>query len=600
MRCLLADSTLPNLSLGELMKTAIYLRNRTLHAALPNGTPYKALYGKDAYLGNLRMMGSRAFVHKEVHTVGFSDGSKSYQIYNCKTRRVRVSQNAIFIETASVAPSLDARGFDDGEFTYDDHDNILRDVWNYTLNHSAGSFSPERAVGDAVGDLSAIELLEQICETTNRDLGVAPAGSAPVHDVPEPSGGSPEEDRPAPPGGVSPPVPVNDAPSPGSSPCPAPPLGSLPAGSAPSGSAPEGPSVRGRDSSHGGRGSAPTPEITRSASSLPTAKIISELRLLSYAFTVKGEFPDVDHRDGTLGFTKYAYVVETTHPNVPRTIKEARATPEAARWNAAAAREIESLEDRQVYKLVPRSAVPAGWKRINSKWACTRKAGGSFKASVVAQGWTQLPGLDSDSIYAQVCMIQSVRIICCIATKIGLLLHQMDVSTAFLYADIQEFVFVKQRPGFEVKDKNGGELVMQLEKNLYGLAQSPGNWFNTIDPAVVEIGFVPLQSDTCVYLYNHDGVRIYLTLYVDDLLLASTNSDAMAMVKEKLKQRFKVTDMGAESLVLAMEIRRDLERGTLTISQESHSKSILERFGISECKPTKHAGVRFRTLQQAA
>ena len=251
----------------------------------------------------------------------------------------------------------------------------------------------------------------------------------------------------------------------------------------------------------------------------------------SYASTVKREFSDVAHRDVTFGSTEYTYAVGTRQPNVPRTTKEARATPEAAQWNAAAEREIATLKDRQVYKLVPRYAVPAGRKRINSKLVFKRKADGSFKARVVAQGWNQVPGLDSGSIYAPVRMIQSVRIICCMAVHFGLLLHQMDVSTAFLYADIQELVFVEQPPGFEVKDKDGGELVMQLEKSLYGLIQSPGNWFNTIDPALVKIGFVPLQSDTCVYLCDHDGIRIYLTLYVDDLLLASKNSDAMAMVK---------------------------------------------------------------------
>ena len=47
---------------------------------------------------------------------------------------------------------------------------------------------------------------------------------------------------------------------------------------------------------------------------------------------------------------------------------------------------------------------------------------------------------------------------------------------------------------------------MQLKNSLYGLAQSPGNWFNVMNPALVKIGFVPLQSDTCVYLYDHDGV----------------------------------------------------------------------------------------------
>ena len=43
VRCFLADSTPPNFFWGELMKTAVYLNNRTPHAALQNGTPYKAL-----------------------------------------------------------------------------------------------------------------------------------------------------------------------------------------------------------------------------------------------------------------------------------------------------------------------------------------------------------------------------------------------------------------------------------------------------------------------------------------------------------------------------------------------------------------------------
>ena len=81
---------------------------------------------------------------------------------------------------------------------------MVRDVQTYTSNHWADSLSPERAVAKAVGDLSAIELLEQICETTYRDLGLGPAGSTPANDAPGTSGGTPEEDSPAPPGGVSP------------------------------------------------------------------------------------------------------------------------------------------------------------------------------------------------------------------------------------------------------------------------------------------------------------------------------------------------------------------------------------------------------------
>jgi len=305
---------------------------------------------------------------------------------------------------------------------------------------------------------------------------------------------------------------------------------------------------------------------------------------------VKGEFPDVAHRDGSFRFTEYAYAVGTSQPGVPRTIQEARAMPDAAEWEAAANREMTSLKERKVYKLAPRKAVPPGRKRIKSKWVMKRKADNSYKARLVAQGWNQVHGLDCGSTFAPVCRLQSVRIFVAITVEYDLDMDHMDVSTAFLYADIQEKVFVEQAPGFVVKDKDGGELVMQLEKSLYGLAQSPGNWFHTIDPVLVDIGFVPLKSDTCVYVYNREGVKIILTLYVDDLLLAGNNAEAMAMVKSQLKQRFKMTDMGEASLVLGIEIKRDRQLGTLTISQEAYSKSILERFGMSDCKPTSTPG----------
>ena len=94
-----------------------------------------------------------------------------------------------------------------------------------------------------------------------------------------------------------------------------------------------------------------------------------------------------------------------------------------------------------------------------------------------------------------------------------------------------------------------------------------------------------------MYVYNREGIKIILTLYVDDLLLAGNNAEAMAMVKSQLKQRFKMTDMGEESLVLGIEIKRDRQLGTLTISQED----ILERFGMSGCKPTSgHSAGRGR------
>ena len=139
-----------------------------------------------------------------------------------------------------------------------------------------------------------------------------------------------------------------------------------------------------------------------------------------------------------MGLTEYAYAAEAVQPDVSRTIHEARASPDAAKWNAAAEREMENLKDRKVFKYVPRSAVHPGRKRVKSKWVFKRKADGSFKGRVVAQGCNQVPGPNCGSTYVPVCSIQSVRMVACITVEFNLILDQMGVSTVFLYADIQE------------------------------------------------------------------------------------------------------------------------------------------------------------------
>ena len=561
VRCMLADSTLPSILWGELIHRAVYLSNRTPHAALHNGTPYKALYGKDAHLRHLRVVGARACVLEETHNkklesrawegllVGYSLDSKSNRLYNAQTRWVREGRNVIFIETTPAPPSLDGRGFDDAEFTYTDQNDMIRDLRNYTTNNSVDALSANHAVGDP----SVLKLLEVIFAVRNLDLGLSSADPSPAAED------APADDSLASPGGVSPPESGNGAPSPAASPSgpvparsssgPASPPRTSGTGSAPVGAASRGRSACGRGSSRsgrdtrggssrgasalggiatsggrgsvsgrgsrGGRGSMSAPldtRITRAISGVPNYKTRSELRRLSYSFPAMGEFADVEHMDAILRLKNYAYAVVAVQPDVPRTIQEARASPDAAKWNAAAEREMKSLNDRKVYKLVSRSAVPPRRNRIKSKWVFKRKADGFLKGRVVAQGWDQVPGLDCGSTYAPVCRIQSVRMLACIFVGFNLIFDQMDVSTAFLYADIQEQVLVEQPPGFEVKDRDGGDMVMQVEKSLYGFAQNPGNWFNTIDPVLVEIGFVALKSDPCVYLYDHNGAKTYLTL----------------------------------------------------------------------------------------
>ena len=131
---------------------------------------------------------------------------------------------------------------------------------------------------------------------------------------------------------------------------------------------------------------------------------------------------------------------------------------------------------------------------------------------------------------------------------------------------------------------------MKLGKRLYGLAQSPGNFIFIFDPALIGIGFVPLRPDTCVYIYQHNGVVIILTLSEDDLLIVGANIDLIGNVKRKLTEKVKMKDMGDVSLMLRMQVTRDRENGRLTISQENSTKSILDRFDMADCNPASTPG----------
>ena len=103
-------------------------------------------------------------------------------------------------------------------------------------------------------------------------------------------------------------------------------------------------------------------------------------------------------------------------------------------------------------------------------------------------------------------------------------IYMADVQTSFLNADVEEEVVVKMPPGYELSNKTGVPLVMQLKKSLYGLRQSPKNWFDTMDQCLGDIGFCLLKSDPCVYTYVDKVDFVILAFYIDDLLLGVDTS----------------------------------------------------------------------------
>jgi Reverse transcriptase (RNA-dependent DNA polymerase) len=80
-----------------------------------------------------------------------------------------------------------------------------------------------------------------------------------------------------------------------------------------------------------------------------------------------------------------------------------------------------------------------------------------------------LEGIDYLETFASVVKPMSYKALFAIAAALDLEIEQMDVSTAFLYGDIDGTVYVEQPHGYE----DGTERVCLLKKALYGLKQSP-------------------------------------------------------------------------------------------------------------------------------
>ena len=160
------------------------------------------------------------------------------------------------------------------------------------------------------------------------------------------------------------------------------------------------------------------------------------------AFYTKGEFTEIAYKDdcNPVSFVEYAYAMKTTQPTVPRIFQEAMKISDVDLWREAAEKEIKSLQDLNVYKLVPRSTVPPGQKVIGTNWVFKVKAKQVYKARLVVQGWNQVPEQDCGSTFAQVCRLQSVQMVLAIAAEMDCEVRQLDVKTAFLYAHIEKEV----------------------------------------------------------------------------------------------------------------------------------------------------------------
>jgi transposase InsO family protein len=279
------------------------------------------------------------------------------------------------------------------------------------------------------------------------------------------------------------------------------------------------------------------------------------------------------------------YVTYSSQVNFePKTYKQAVTCVDAEKWKKAMDEEIKSIKQNNTWDVVK---LPKNKRAIGCKWVykLKRDENGqvcSYKARLVAQGFSQKYGEDYDEVFAPVARSATFRILMSVAGVNNYHVKQFDIKTAFLNGDIEEEIYMKQPPGFA-----NGDDVCKLKKSLYGLKQAARAWNKVYHEAVIDFGFNQSEVDKCLYSLKDGSNVCYMIVHVDDILVASNNERLIEKFKHHIGRLFEVKDMGNVKHFLGIDVKRD-DNGNFHINQKQYIETIVEESGLNDGKVSKY------------
>jgi hypothetical protein len=202
---------------------------------------------------------------------------------------------------------------------------------------------------------------------------------------------------------------------------------------------------------------------------------------------------------------------------------------------------------------------------------------------LVAQGYTQVEGLDFDETFVPVARLEAIRILLAYACSRNINLYQMDVKSAFLNEKISELVYAEQPPGFE--DPTKPNHVYKLFKALYGLKQAPRAWYERLRDFLLSKGFKIGKVDTTLFTKKIGNDIFICQIYVDDIMFGSTNEDFYKEFGEMMSREFEMSMIGELIFFLGLQIKQ-LKEGSF-VCQSKYVRDILKKFGMEDAKPIK-------------
>lgn len=211
-----------------------------------------------------------------------------------------------------------------------------------------------------------------------------------------------------------------------------------------------------------------------------------------------------------------------------------------------------------------------------------------YKARLVTQGFSQVPGVDYFDTYAPVAQLASIRTVLAFVATEDLETGQIDIKGAYLNGELteNEVIYMKQPPGYAVKCPDGKEHTTRLFKSLYGLKQGRCCWYQKLVEIMTKLKILRSEVDSAVF-YRRDKLLKLLTIilvHVDDCSIAGCPKSLIQKFKIEIQKYVQITDLGDLHWILGIEVKQVGEERKIMLSQCSYIDLILRRYSLDDAK----------------
>ena len=280
----------------------------------------------------------------------------------------------------------------------------------------------------------------------------------------------------------------------------------------------------------------------------------------------------------------HAHNAETIGNDDTLTRSQILKATDKADFFAAEAKELDGLDKANVFQLVRRSDLRPGTEYMRAVWSYKRKrrVNGEIykhKARICVDGSRQKPGIHYDAVFAPVVSWSTVRLVLFLTNLLHLETRQIDFVQAFTQADCDRDMYMEIPTNWSPPKLNGNivrDYVLKLRKNLYGSKSAARNWWLHLRKGLLERGFRQSEMDPCLFMRND----CLLLCYVDDCILVGQSQQALLQVIADLRRTFIIDDEGEVSDFLGVNINRNVDSGTIELTQTGLIDSILHQLNL--------------------